>query len=801
MKFGRRAFLQFAAGAIGGTLLTPLPWKLAGDSAKWTQNWPWEPSPERGEITKVSSICLFCDGGCGIRARLVDGRRAILIEGNPSHPVNKGGVCALGASGLQFLYAPYRVAKPMKQTKKRGDASGFQPVSWTDALNELNGALTKLRTQGEPQGLACITGQSQNSMYTLWQQFFASYGSPNLFGMPSENDGQRLAAYSAFGRSAPIAFALERASYVISFGANLLEGWGAPGRMQSVYSLWRERSSDGEPVEVVQVEPRCSMTASKVDEWVPIKPGAEAALALGIAHVMIRDKLYDADFASNAFFGFEDWIDSQGKERQGFKNLVLANYTPEKVSELTGVEKDKILELAKSFATRKNAVAVWGKDNGIGSDPLYHELAFLALNALAGNLKSGGMVSIIPETPLGALPQVVIDAVAAEGLKKSRLDLAQSSNLPLPGNALHAFLHSLATQAAYPVGVLLIHEANPAYSLPENQLFKSAAEKVGMIVSFSSYMDETALQSDLILPNHTALERYDDVIGLPGTPYGYYAVASPILPPQMDTKHTGDVVLELAKKVDGARENLSWKSYEDYLKDRVKGLAASGKGAVADAAGKEPWKLTAGQTPQVNYKDEKDLWAKLTKGACWYDAPVDLMKSLATQSGDCELACQVLQKRGVQAENNEVYLPHYAPLALSGSEQEYPLLLMTYRMSNLAGGFLPTTPFMNKTLPDTLILGSEGFVELHPQTAGSMGLAEGDRALLKTPQGEIPVRVHLFPGAYPGVVFAPQGLGHTAYDEYIGGKGANPNNVIEVLTDPVTGLGTAWATRAQLRRV
>ena len=127
MNFGRRAFLQFAAGAVGGTLLSPMPWQLAGDSARWSQNWSWRPSPERGEITKVPGACTLCEGGCAIQAHLVNGNRAIFIEGNPANPLTRGGICALGASGLQFLYAPYRIAQPMKQTKSRGDTSGFQP--------------------------------------------------------------------------------------------------------------------------------------------------------------------------------------------------------------------------------------------------------------------------------------------------------------------------------------------------------------------------------------------------------------------------------------------------------------------------------------------------------------------------------------------------------------------------------------------------------------------------------------------------------------------------------------------------
>ena len=121
MSVGRRAFLQLVAGGIGGTLLSPLPWKLADDTAIWSQNWWWRPSPEDGEMVTAPTVCPYCGGG--IRAQLVDGKRAIAVEGNPDHPVNEGGVCPVCASGIQYYYAPYRVTQPMKQ-----------PCMWLTAL-------------------------------------------------------------------------------------------------------------------------------------------------------------------------------------------------------------------------------------------------------------------------------------------------------------------------------------------------------------------------------------------------------------------------------------------------------------------------------------------------------------------------------------------------------------------------------------------------------------------------------------------------------------------------------------------
>ncbi|MFP5212916.1 MAG: molybdopterin-dependent oxidoreductase, partial [Acidobacteriota bacterium] len=500
-----------------------MPWQLADDSAIWSQNWSWRASPERGEITTKPGICTLCEGGCGIQARLVDKKRVISLDGNPDHPISRGGTCALCASGHQFLYATYRVTQPMKQTKQRGDASGFKPVSWDEALGEISKRLTNLKAEGKTQSVACVTGRRRSSMDELWLQFLSAYGSPNIFKMPSQSDSLRLAALMTVGQNVPFAFNVENASYILSFSANLIEGWGSMGRMQNAYRLWHQEVATPASAKIVQVEPRCSLSASKADAWIAIAPGTEPALALAIAHVMIKENLYDADFVANNVFGFEDWTDAQGKARKGFKSLVLESYSPEAVSKITGVDVAKIRDLAKDFSGQKSAVAVWGESNGDSPNMLYHDLAFVALNALKGNLSPAGMMSLVPSVPLAALPAIPTANI------QTRLDL-QATPIPLPGNGVNAFFRTMAKGGAYPIEVLMVHEANPAYSLAESKTVNEALAKVGMLVSFSSYMDETALQSDLILPNPTAFERYEDVIGLPNGHFGYYALGAPLLP-------------------------------------------------------------------------------------------------------------------------------------------------------------------------------------------------------------------------------------------------------------------------------
>ncbi len=784
MDFGRRAFLQFAAGAVGGSLLSPLPWQLAGDSARWSQNWSWRPSPERGEITKAAGICTMCEGGCAIQARLVNGNRAILIEGNPANPLTGGGICALGASGLQFLYAPYRISKPMKQTKSRGDMSGLKPISWDEALAELGKKLGKMRSEGKAHEAAGIISNRPSSMAELWLQFFTAYGSPNLFRTPSAADGLKLAAQLTTGKASPFAFALGDAEYILSFGSNLFEGAGAASAVFPALRQWTQGGKRS--VKLVQVESRCSMTASKADQFLAVAPGTEAALAMGIAHLMVRNGNYDVDFVKNSVFGFEDWTDGTGKKREGFRSLVSsAAYSPEEVAKVTGLEAAKIDQAAREFATQPKALAIWAVGQPDSANGIYHQLVFAALNALKGNLKPNGLVSLAPGVPLANLPPIQKEEKADEET----------------WNGLYGFLDSVRAGSKHPIEMLLVHEANPLYSMPETKLFEEALRKMPTLVSFSSYMDETAVQADLILPDHTAFERCDDVVGVPWAPFSYYAVSTPILKPLLDTRHTGEVLLALAGGIGGSvGASMPWKSYEEYVKFRVEGLAQSRKGAVADKPDVPIIKLSAGESVQPNFTNGADLWKKLKAGYCWYDAPAAIA-GFETVSGKLELACQSIGIKGGAVADDKLYLPHFELINPSGDVSEFPLLLVAYKPSFTASGYLPNPPFMNKLIPNSVLNGADVFTELHPDTAAKLGFSQGELVSLKTTQGEATVRVNISAAARPGVVYLPVGLGHKAYDNYVQNKGVNANSLMEVQLDPVSGMGTVWACRAQLRRV
>jgi menaquinone reductase, molybdopterin-binding-like subunit len=735
MKIDRRSFLSLSLslsiGGAAGSVLTPLPWKLMDDSSIWSQMWPWTPVPEDGEVTYANSTCTLCPGGCGITVRKVNDR-AVKIEGMTGHSVNDGGICILGLSGLQLLYGPTRVKTPLKRIGERG-AGKWQPISWDAAIDEVATKLGELREAGKSAKVGCLSAGERGSVTALIKRFLEAYGSPNYFSTPSMQDGYELALSRMHGKKGRVGFDFANSDFILSFGSGYIDGWGSPVRMFKQNSAWKEKK-----VRVVQVEPRLSNSAAKADKWLPIKPGTEAVLALGLCHVMIEQSLYTKKFVEGYGSGFK-----------AFKKMLAKAYTPEKVAAITGIDKSSLISLAKRFARAARPIAICGRGKGISAGSAAEFAAVHALNALAGRVNKIGGVWAMPEPDYIKWPKVKKDAIAAKGAKTERADGAGQGAYADAGSLVNRLFKAGAKEAA--LEMLLVTDANPVYSQPETAVVKKALAQIPYVVSFSSFMDETAQSADLILPNHVYLERFQDVPDARGMAPPVLSLVQPVVEPQFNTKHVGDVIIELAKQLGGNIEAaFGWDDYETCLSETLG----------------DKWDQLIEQTTLV----DKDF-----RVAGWGSAFATANKRFAFSGASL------------------------AP-ALNGDPQKFPLTLIATDSMRLAGGYVGDPPFMIKTVADTVLKGKESLVEINPKTAKKLGLGERDCAKLATPISEVTLKVHLSEGIMPGLVALPRGLGHTAYDKFLAGKGVNINQLMESMEDPGSGLDATWGVRARLTK-
>lgn len=664
---------------------------------------PEEFSP--GIATWYNSVCGMCPAGCGISVRTREGR-AKKIEGNPAHPVSQGRLCALGQAGLQALYNPDRITAPMLLQGKRG-SDAFVETTWKEGLANVSGRLrvpgvaTVLLSQG-------VRGQLAN----LMELFTAELGSAELLHYDFAYPHTLFAANERlFGQQQLPYYDIANTRYLMSFGADFLNNWLSPVHHSLGFGHSRQ-GDDAQRLRFVQIEPKMSISGAAADEWVAARPGSEGVLALGIAHQILASGRYSGSDA-------DDWT------------AALADYSPELVAEQSGVAAATIVRLADGFAQAKPALAIGGGSAANNSNGVDTLVAVTALNYLVGNIGQAGGLIFNPDPVTGQ------SASSRHANYEVMRDLAESAQQGV-------------------VDVLIVNNTNPLFTLPEAAGFKEALASIPLIVSLSSFMDETTAMADVILPSHTYLESWGDDVPQPGVGFSVAAVSQPVVAPLYNTRSTGDILLGLAGNL-GFREAMPWSTMEECIKDGWREIHARGEPGSGDF---------------------DSFWHDVLQSGVWGE---DLR-----QQQDAAISKEVIDNIGVAA-------PEFA-----GDVGDYPFVLHPFMSTSMYDGRGANLPWMQE-LPDpitSVVYGS--WLEMNPATADKMGLQDGDLVQVASTQGSVEVPVVIFPAIMPDVVAMPIGQGHESLGRYASNRGANPIQILAPVTDPASGALATGATRVSV---
>ena len=642
------------------------------------------------------SVCPMCAAGCGMTVRVMEadvettrnGQAGVVkmavakkLEGNVKDPISQGGLCARGQASIQTTYHPDRLTHPMKRTGARGTGE-FKEITWDEAIAELASQLDALAAAGNQKALAFLTRPHRGRSSALAGEFLKSFGASapiahSLFA----DDVLRRANGISFGHEQLPTIDFARSRFAISFGADFLGTWNSPVAQSAAYGTMRQ-GRPGVRGAFVQVESRMSLTGASADEWVPVRPGTEGALALGLAHVILANKLRPAD-AGRAGAAIDGW--SAG----------LADYAPAKVEQITGVAAKKIERLARTLAEQQPSVALVGGPPLAHTNGLFTALAVNALNGVLGSVGQPGGIFFTPGT-------------------------------------LQSAVRNLQSQDLASARVLLLAGANPVFDAPKAWKVREALAAIPFIASFGSFVDDTSAHADLLLPDHSFLESWVDSAPESGSMEAVTTVAGPVMKPLYQTRATADVLIEVAGKLK-TPVALPWKTAEEVAKSVASGQSQS-------------------QTPSQSTIHN----------------PQSAMK--------------------------------YAEPQFDGDAATYPFHLLPCASLQFGDGSSAHLPWLQE-LPDPLTSAMwSSWVEVNPQTAERLQLAQGDLVDVSSSQGTVRVPVMIFPGIAPDMIAMPVGQGHESFTRYASGRGVNPIAILAPLTESATG-ALAWAaTRVKITR-
>ncbi len=624
-----------------------------------------------------ASTCQECTAGCGLHVRTRESR-PIKLEGNPEHPVNQGRLCPRGQASIGRTYHPDRFRGPMQ---RQADGS-LQPIGWDEAHALLAQKLGAARGR-----IRMITGETGPTLGKLVDEWLAAVGGERLVYEPFAYESLRAASKAVFGVDSRPVFSLENADFVVDFGADALESWLSP--VEHARQLAAAREIDAHPdggARLVYVGPRMSMTASNSDEWLPAKPGTEGILALGLARVA-------ADAGRS------------GAADAGLLAAVLRDYGAESVASRTGVSAAAIRRVGRALAASQRPAVLPPGVALTTRSATSTQAAVLLLGAVVGAV--GETLHVPPASPGGAASfREVLDSV--EAMKAGR------------------------------TAVLLVHESNPAYSLPPAAGFSEALERVDFVVSTASMPDETSERADLILPDHTPLESWGDAAPRAGV----RSLVQPSLRPLYDTRAVGDTLLDSARA----------------MGPEVAARLPSGsfRNALQSAWSDTDWR------------------AALARGGVFAPerpAPVQVVPGVARLRFDAPK---------LEGDGSFVLLPVPSPLLFDG------------RSANLA--------WLQETPDPVTKVSWQSWVELSRAAAESLGVGFGDVLSIATPEGSVEVPALPRGGIRDDVIALAIGQGHTvgsqaslAGDGRPGeARGASVISILPAATDADG--GRAWLT-------
>lgn len=693
---------------------------------------------KKTEIKKA--ICFGCWLNAGVLATVQDGK-VVKLEGDPDNPLNRGWLCERARAFIEHLYHPDRLNYPMKRMGERGEGR-WGKISWEHALDEIAEKLKEIRGKYGAESLATTGGTGRGHQEIIKARFMNLFGSPNR-----ANAGQWCSVVS---RLIEVVTYGSRTSRGISPLTKCVVIW-AGNLSESVACNFRAllKLKEG-GTKFIVIDPKYTESVERLaDMWLQIKPGTDAALALGWINVIIEEELYDKEFVDEWCYGF-DKLRERAKE-----------YPVKKVAEITWIPEGKIIELARMYAMNKPACIQWGVKTDMQGRNITSVLhARAILRSITGNLDTEGGESL-PGTCEKANYGPVFEYMdmLPPKQRKKQLGADRHKLWGWPGYELvhqvckpywwgkgtasgylpecqeQDIWRAIITGKPYPVKALIVGGNNPLVTSPNTKLVYEALKSpnLELFVVLENWMTPSAMLADYVFPVTHWLEM---PVMHPHTLEGngnQAAIGERVVDPMYERKP--DYYFYQGVGLRLGQEKYWRKTLEEewdwVLEPLLKELHIVSAEEFARTVGR--W------SPPRVLKRYQTL-----------DAVTGKPKGFATPTGKVELYSTILEKLGYDP------LPHYeepaeTPVSNPALAKDYPLILLT------GARFRPMYHSEHRQIPSIRKFYPYPIVQINPETARELNIKEGDWVFVETVRGKIKQKAKLTSNIHPQMVEVQHG--------------------------------------------
>jgi molybdopterin guanine dinucleotide-containing S/N-oxide reductase-like protein len=670
-----------------------------------------------------------CPDACSVLITVEDGR-ATKIQGDPEHPVTQGFLCAKVAKYLDRVYSPDRVLYPMRRVGPKGPCSAgaparevFERITWEDALDEITRRFRAIIAEHGPEAilpysyggtLGALNGASMD------RRFFHRLGASQLERTICSDAGEK-GLESVLGvklGTEPEQFAHSR--YIIAWASNI------HGTSVHLWPFIEEARRKG--AKLVVIDPYRTRTAKLADWYLPINPGTDTALALGMMHVIIKENLYDADYVSRYTLGFEDL-----KER-------AEQYPPETAARWTGISADDIRQLAREYATvRPSVIRVnYGIQRNDGGGMAMRAVTMLpcligSWKELGGGLQMSTSGSFALNTAALKMPELMQKALGRP---------ARIVNMVQLGSVLNKL-------TAPPIQALFVYSSNPAAVCPNhNEVVRGLKRPDLFTVVHEQFFTDTTDYADIVLPATTFFEHKDLQ-----TAYGHYylQVSNQAIDPLGECRSNVELFRALAEHM-GFEEECFRESPDSMIDQALASPNPWLKGITRERLEQENsirLNFPANGTPTTTHVGT-DAFVRPAKQS---EAPTPApflpfaQGNFRTPSRKAEFYSEALKRQGLDPVL--AFTPPEESRHGSGSKAAgFPLELLTRKPDNHLNSTFANIPSVRQMEPQIADL------EMHPTDAKARGVRNGDRVRVFNSRGEIVLRAQVDGSVASGVVAA-----------------------------------------------